>query len=412
MSDIEIRPVEVHERRQAADAFRTGLISGAISDEMMETTQASWDHGAWLAAWDDERCVGHVGAYRFDTTVPGGARLPTAGYSRVGVLPTHTRRGLLTQMMQRSLREAHDEGLVLASLRASEAPIYGRFGFGQAGDYVAVHITTAKARPLRGTRANGSMRLLRLSEVLEVVPPLYDRVARRWVGTIGRPEWMWQRYLKGATEPASAPFGKGEFVAVHTDASGVDDGYVHYETDLVEGFAVSFSGGGTVHDLWGASAEVELALWQYLFDIDLITTWQADERPVNDPIRRSLHDVRAYETRQIIDEQWIRLLDVDAALSARTYGPCSETLTIAVTDPLLAANNERWAISSSGARRTTEPADVVVDIGTLSTAYMGGVAWRDLAASALLPTEVDDVVLDRLDTLFAIRPVGYCGSFF
>ncbi len=55
-----------------------------------------------------ERCVGHVGAYRFDTTVPGGARLPTAGYSRVGVLPTHTRRGLLTQMMQRSLREAHE----------------------------------------------------------------------------------------------------------------------------------------------------------------------------------------------------------------------------------------------------------------------------------------------------------------
>lgn len=412
MSDIEIRPVEMHERRQAADAFRTGLITGAISDELMETMHASWDNGMWLAAWDDERCVGHVGAYRFDTTVPGGARLPTAGFSRVGVLPTHTRRGLLTQMMQRSLREAHEEGQVLASLRASEAPIYGRFGYGQAGDYVAAHITTAKARPLRGTRANGSMRLLRMSEVLEVVPPLYDRVARRWVGTIGRPDWMWERYLKGATEPASAPFGKGEFVAVHTDSSGVDDGYVHYETELVEGFAAPFSGGGTIHDLWGASAEIELALWQYLFDIDLITTWQADERPVNDPIRRSLHDVRAYETRQIIDEQWVRLLDVDAALTARTYGPCSETLTIAVTDPLLEANNERWAISSTGACRTTEPADVVVDIGTLSTAYMGGVAWRDLAASALLPTEVDDVVLDRLDALFAIRPVGYCGSFF
>ncbi|MET0909279.1 MAG: GNAT family N-acetyltransferase [Ilumatobacteraceae bacterium] len=412
MSDIDIRPVEVHERRQAADTFRTALISGAISDEMMETTQGSWDNGVWLAAWDDERCVGHVGAFRFDTTVPGGARLPTAGYSRVGVLPTHTRRGLLTQLMQRSLREAHEEGQVLASLRASEAPIYGRFGYGQAGDFVAMQITSAKARPLRGNRAGGSMRLLRLTEVLDVVPPLYDRVARRWVGTIGRPDWMWMRYLKGATEPASAPFGKGEFVAVHTDPSGVDDGYVHYETDLVEGFAVTFSGGGTVHDLFGASAEVELALWQYLFDIDLIATWQAEERPVNDPIRRALHDVRAYETRQIIDEQWIRLLDVDAALTARSYGPCSETLTIAVTDPLLEANNDRWAISSAGARRTTEPADVIVDIATLSTAYMGGVAWRDLAASALLPTEVDDALLDRLDALFAIRPVGYCGSFF
>ena len=122
--------------------------------------------------------------------------------------------------------------------------------------------------------------------------------------------------------------------------------------------------------------------------------------------------MRAYETRQIIDEQWIRLLDVGAALTARSYGPGSETLTIAVTDPLIEANNDRWAISSAGAQRTTEPADVIVDIATLSTVYMGGVAWRDLAASALLPTEVDEAVLDSLDALFAIRPVGYCGSFF
>ena len=32
------------------------------------------------------------------------------------------------------------------------------------------------------------MRLLRTDEVLDVVPALYERVARRWVGTIGRPD--------------------------------------------------------------------------------------------------------------------------------------------------------------------------------------------------------------------------------
>ena len=110
------------------------------------------------------------------------------------------------------------------------------------------------------------------------------------------------------------PFGKGEFVVVHTSAAGVDDGYVHYETELMEGFTKPFTGTGTVHDLFGATDDVELALWQYLFDLDLISAWQAEERPVSDPIRRSLHDVRAYETRAIVDEQWVRLLDVDAAL--------------------------------------------------------------------------------------------------
>ena len=161
MNDIDIRPVEDHEHRQAADAFRAALLTGAASDEMMEAGQASWSDGDWLGAWDGDRCVGNLGAFRFETTVPGGARLPTAGYSRVGVLPTHTRQGLLTQLMQRSLREAHDRGQVLASLRASEAPIYGRFGYGLAGDFVAAHITTERTRPLRGARATGSMRLLR-----------------------------------------------------------------------------------------------------------------------------------------------------------------------------------------------------------------------------------------------------------
>jgi len=261
MNDIDIRPVEDHEHRQAADAFRAALLTGAASDEMMEAGRASWSDGDWLGAWDGDRCVGNLGAFRFETTVPGGARLSTAGYSRVGVLPTHTRQGLLTQLMQRSLREAHDRGQVLASLRASEAPIYGRFGYGLAGDFVAAHITTERTRPLRGARATGSMRLLRTDEVLDVVPALYERVARRWVGTIGRPEWMWKRYLKTATEPTSTPFGKGEFVAVHTDIDGVDDGYVHYETELLEQFATAFNGSGTVHDLWGASDAIELALW-------------------------------------------------------------------------------------------------------------------------------------------------------
>ena len=142
-------------------------------------------------------------------------------------------------------------------------------------------------------------------------------------------------------------------------------------------------------------------------------TWRSSERPVNDPIRRALHDVRAYETRQIDDEQWVRLLDVDAALTARTYGPCSTTVTIAVSDPLIEDNNDRWAISGGGARRTSDPADLIVDISTLSAAFMGSVAWRDITASGLLPVDVGAV--DARTARRAVRRatrIGYCGTFF
>ncbi|NOX28608.1 MAG: GNAT family N-acetyltransferase, partial [Actinobacteria bacterium] len=125
-----MRPVEKKDRHAVADAFRAALLTGAIADDVLESYSDMWDGGDFLAAWEGSRCVGNVAALHLDTSVPGGARLPTAGVSEVGILPTHTRRGLLTAMMNRLLSEARSAGTILASLRASEAPIYGRFGFG------------------------------------------------------------------------------------------------------------------------------------------------------------------------------------------------------------------------------------------------------------------------------------------
>ena len=72
-----------------------------------------------------------------------------------------------------------------------------------------------------------------------------------------------------------------------------------------------------MHDIIGVTDAVELALWTYLLDIDLIRTWKAEERPLDDMLRAAVADRRAYATKSVDDEQWIRVVDVDAALSAR-----------------------------------------------------------------------------------------------
>ena len=54
-------------------------------------------------------------------------------------------------------------------------------------------------------------------------------------------------------------------------------------------------------------------------------------------------------------------------------------MTIGVHDPMFPTNTGRWTISADGAERSDEPADVEVDIGTLSAAYLGAVSWHDLA---------------------------------
>jgi predicted acetyltransferase len=407
MTDYDIRPVEVDERRTAADTFRVALLTGAVNDETFEAGHASWEESDSLAAWDGETCVGVAAAFRFDSTVPGGALVPTAGVTRVGVLPTHTRRGLLTQLMHRLLRESRERGNVLATLHASETSIYRRFGFAIASDAIAAIVTTRHTKPWRSAPLPGSMRLLPHDDVLAVTPPLYERA--RWrVGSISRPEWMWPRILKDAMQPTAEPFGKGSFVAVHTDANGVDDGYVFYEVGWDDAFAKNPTGAGKIHDLWGGSPEIELELWRFLLDIDLVTTWRSEPRPVDEPVRRAMHDSRAYEAVQRLDDQWVRILDVDSALTARTYGAVDHAVTISVGDPMFPANTGTWTISATGAERNTRSADVEIGIDTLSAAYLGAVSWHDLASIGAL--DASDETLVRLDTLFAVHPTPFCGT--
>jgi predicted acetyltransferase len=408
-TDIDIRPVEVHERRAVIDAFRVALLSGPVNDEALEAGAASWEGSDALAAWDGARCVGSVAAFRLDSTVPGGAMVPTAGVTRVGVLPTHTRRGLLTRMMHRLLVESLERGNVLATLHASETAIYRRFGFGLGTDDVSAVVTSRTAAPWRTPARPGSVRLLPYTDVAETVPPLYARVARWRVGSISRPAWMWSRILKDAITPIDVPFGRGTFVAVHSDGEGVDDGYVHYSVDWDDTFAANPVGHGTVIDLWGSSSEVELELWRFLLGIDLVVEWRAEVRPVDEPVRRAMHDARAYEVRRRIDDQWVRVLDVDAALGARSYAAATGTVRIGVTDPMFPDNTGVWAIAADGARRVDGAPDMTVDIATLSAAYLGAVSWRDLAAAGGITDEVGDV-LDRLDVLFAVRPTPFCGT--
>jgi predicted acetyltransferase len=75
---------------------------------------------------------------------------------------------------------------------------------------------------------------------------------------------------------------------------------------------------------------------------------------------------------------------------------------------MFADNCGVWTISAAGVTRGDGAVDVRVDIGTMSAAYLGAVTWRDLATIGAL--EADDELLERLDTLFAVRPSPFCGT--
>ena len=85
-----------------------------------------------FAAFDDGRIVGCAGVFTQRMVVPGGGLVPTSGVTFVGVLPTHRRRGIFRELMGRMCAQARERGELVTTLFASEAAIYGGFGFAAA----------------------------------------------------------------------------------------------------------------------------------------------------------------------------------------------------------------------------------------------------------------------------------------
>ena len=308
--------------------------------------------------------------------------------------------------MEELIRDADERGLAMLSLRASEATIYERYGFGVAGDFLSITLDPVRARPIRGAATGGSFRLLSVDEIRPTVEPLYDRVAHRRPGIVTRPSSWWERFLKDAIEQS-----KASFVVVHTGADGIIDGYLHYEVGWDDEADGGPTGKGEILDLFGTDDAVELALWQYLCDVDLVTVWKSGERPADDVIRQACRDMRAYVVRSVEDEQWVRLIDVDVALAVRTFNPVNGSVAIQVTDPLLPGNDGTWEVSSDGARRTHAAPDLVTDLATLSAAYLGGTGWWALAGAGRVEERTTSAVA-LADLLFASKPLPFCGSFF
>ena len=166
-----------------------------------------------LAMTADGRPVGTAGAYSFELTLPGAILVPVTGVTAVGVLPSHRRQGVLSAMMRHQLAELRARGEFLSVLLASEAPIYGRFGYGpatytrrltvprhQAAFAVPRACSTIDA--LADASATGPVELLRRANCGEILEEVYDRYRRAQPGALSRPHRWW---ALGAGQPPVSP---------------------------------------------------------------------------------------------------------------------------------------------------------------------------------------------------------------
>ncbi|MFF0473691.1 GNAT family N-acetyltransferase [Streptomyces sp. NPDC004284] len=319
-----------------------------------------------LALAEDGRPVGTAAAYSFELTLPGEAVVPVGGVSAVGVLPSHRRRGVLTAMMRHQLTELRARGEFLSVLLASEAPIYGRYGYGPAtytGRLTVRRRQAALAAPRAGGADGGPVEVLRRGECGEILEEVYDRYRRATPGALSRPHRWWAR---GAGQPPVAPAPR--HVAVHRDADGVPDGYASY--------SLGEAGTLTVDETVARDDAVFTALARFLLGHDLVDRVVFEHVPSDHPLRWRLADFRAGEAGGDTDWLWVRLLDVPGALTARGWFADGE-LVLDVDDPFLGEHGRHLLTVRDGKAEcvpTDREPDLSLDVRDLGSVYLGGTA--------------------------------------
>ncbi|MFJ6796653.1 GNAT family N-acetyltransferase [Streptomyces sp. NPDC091268] len=360
-----------------------------------------------LGVWDGETCVGSAGAFTFRLSVPGGALVPAAGVTTVGVCPTHRRRGVLTSMMRRQLDDIRAGGEPIAVLTASDPAIYGRFGYGTAVYALSVDIDTTRVRLAVPPGTDGvRLRLVDPREALADCERVYAGLVARRPGMPARqPGWEEQALV----DPASARGGASPLKCVVAEgADGEVVGYARYRVKA-DWEQTGADGKVLVQQVEALEPAAYAALWRYLFEIDLTWQVQAYGRPVDDPVLHLVSDVRRARTRQR-DALHVRLVDLPAALEARAYGSPVDVV-MEVEDAFCPWNAGRWRLTAGAGdegkggggvvcTRTDAPAELELSVRELGAAYLGGVTLTSLAAAGLV-RELRPGALARASRAFA-----------
>lgn len=376
-------------------------------DEVIEAFQEAFEFDRSFVAVDGEQFVGTGGAFSFDLTTPGG-HVPTGGLTVIAVLPTHRRRGILSDMMRYHFDEVRGREEPLSVLRASESIIYPRFGYGVATIDAGFQIDRRYTGFAVELPASGSVRLIDKEEARKTLPSIYAGLAATWPGFLSRSEKEWdlllldlEHWRDGMTANRFAIYEQG----------GEALGYMRYrvENKWEQGHAASVL---LAAEMMAITPAAEAALWRYAFSVDLIKIIKTQTRPPEELLSLLLADPRRMKTKQG-DGLWTRLLDIPASLEGRRYA-IEGRLVFEVVDDFLPDVGGVFSLEGGpdGAqcRRSTATPEVTFDIAGLSGRYLGEGSFRMMHDAGRVTGDIDAVV--RADQMFGWHRRPWCPHYF
>jgi predicted acetyltransferase len=358
------------------------------SDSDLEAFRPLFEPDRFLLACDPDSgaIVGVTGSIPLEVTLPGGAVLPAPGVTWVSVDPTMRRRGILRAMFAEQHAGFVADGLALSLLTASEGAIYGRFGYGVTTLDRSFEILRRRAVFRADVPDPGGVHYIDNEAARKHAPDVHRRWCARTPGAVARSDTLWGRWLQDDERWRGG--GSAYFYLAHAD--GFASYRIHHSDDSA-----------SVVDLFAATEDAYIALWRVLLGLDLvekITGWKSVA--MDDPLPLLLTDPRRVRTTDVSDGMWSRVLDVPAALAARTYAAEIDVVLDVRDDFLDRGGRVRLRGGPEGA--TCEPTDAAADI-ELTVAVLGPLLFGARRATTYARAglvSAEPAVLRRVDAAF------------
>ncbi|MFF5791210.1 GNAT family N-acetyltransferase [Paeniglutamicibacter sp. NPDC012692] len=367
----------------------------ATAEQLEQMLQAhEIDERVLTGVYDDTRPAGLVDPLvpvatfaSFAKTLNAGAGLlPAHLVTLVTVRPTHRRRGILRQLMTGDLARAKAAGFPVAALTATEATIYGRFGFGRVTEHQELQLDVRgdvrfHAEPV------GSVAQVAPEKLGDIAVPLFERFHAARRGSVGRQE----SYLRHATarwgDDGPEPDPKLR-AAVYLDAAGEVQGFVTYAFAGWDPKPITLD----VRDLVATTEVARRELFRFLAAHDLVERVSYPFAAANDPLGWALEDASRIGYSEREHGLWVRVLDVPRAFAAREYRGTG-SFSLRVEDPLgLASGTYGFEVGDGRAVVTRladdAPATLSCDAVALGPLLLSAAGVAELHAAGQL--RIDD----------------------
>jgi predicted acetyltransferase len=379
--DYDFATLDLADESEAATARRRGWIGAVLrgfrdprpDDEMItrwvDVYQADQVtcRGAWLPEGEFGAGPMPVATYAsLDKTLNAGLELvPLRMITDVTTSATHRRRGLLKRLIEDDLADAVAQGVPVAALTASEATIYGRWGFGPATFNQTIELDASPGFGLRSFTDPGRVELIEPADAWEHVKGVFDRFHTRQRGSVDWPT-QYRDIHTGAYDYNDRSPNSKIRAAVHLDGDGRVDGFVV--------FAPGENGSTKVDEMVALSPVAQLSLWSFLAGMDQVKTVTFNLAHPEDPLLWALVDLGRVKVTALSHFLWIRVLDVGRSLTARPWG-ADGRVVVAIDDPQGHAAGSFEVETSDGrahVARTDRSADVTLTADTLGSLYLAG----------------------------------------